>query len=150
MAVHSVWKSSKMSHLNFWILALKSDRSVNTVWLNSSGIQKLTKVIILGIIETFSMIFKHHGVLILELIYFEYFALKSYLERPMFHVTLDGGIFKLPSNQSFGIWKNEAIIWIIWAQLLAISLEMIWTFTSAVSRLGEKALLFNYPHMSHD
>ena len=78
-----VWKSSKMSHLNFWILAfsinfcpIKSDRSGNTVWLNSSGIQKLTKVIILGINETFSMIFKHHGVLILEMIYVWIFRAK--------------------------------------------------------------------------
>ena len=52
-----------------------------------------------------------------------------YLERPMFHVTLDGSILKLPSNQSFGIWKNEYHL-DYWSTISsAIYLEMIWTST---------------------
>ena len=52
-----------------------------------------------------------------------------YLERPMFHVTLDGSILKLPSDQSFGIWKNEYHL-DYWSTISsAIYLEMIWTPT---------------------
>ena len=47
----SVWKSPKMSHLNFWILAfstnfwpIKTDLSGNTVWPQASGFQKLAKM----------------------------------------------------------------------------------------------------------
>ena len=47
----SVWKSPKMSHLNFWILAfstnfwpIKTDLSGNTVWPQASGFQKLAKL----------------------------------------------------------------------------------------------------------
>ena len=48
---HSVWKSLKMSHLNFGILAfftnfspIKTDLSGNTVWPQASGFQKLAKM----------------------------------------------------------------------------------------------------------
>ena len=48
---HSVWKSSKISHLNFSILAfskkfwpIKTDLSGNTVWPQASGFQKLAKM----------------------------------------------------------------------------------------------------------
>ena len=48
---HSVWKSSKMSHLSFSIMALstnfcpnKIDLSGNTVWPQASGVQKLVKI----------------------------------------------------------------------------------------------------------
>ena len=50
---HNVWKSPKMSHLNFWILAfstnfcpIKIDLSGNTVWPQASGFQKLAKLTI--------------------------------------------------------------------------------------------------------
>ena len=49
--LHSVWKSPKMSHLNFPILAfstnfspIKTDLSGNTVWPQASGFQKLAKM----------------------------------------------------------------------------------------------------------
>ena len=49
---HSVWKSSKMSYLNFWILAfsanfcpIKTDLYGNTVWPQVSGFQKLAKMV---------------------------------------------------------------------------------------------------------
>ena len=48
---HSVWKSSKMSHLNFFILAfstnfwpIKADLSGNSVWPQAIGFQKLAKL----------------------------------------------------------------------------------------------------------
>ena len=48
---HSVWKSHKMSHLNFSILAfstnfwpIKTDLSGNTVWQQASDLQKLAKM----------------------------------------------------------------------------------------------------------
>ena len=48
---HIVWKSPKMSHLNFWTLAffanfcpIKTDLSGNTVWPQASGFQKLAKL----------------------------------------------------------------------------------------------------------
>ena len=41
--VHNVWKSLKMSHLNFSVLPF-STISGNTVWLQSLGFQKLTKL----------------------------------------------------------------------------------------------------------
>ena len=46
-----VWKSLKMSHLNFWILAfstnfcpIRTDLSGNTVWQQAWGFQKLAKI----------------------------------------------------------------------------------------------------------
>ena len=49
--LHSVWKSPKMSHLSFSIMAfstnyclLKIDLSGNTVWPQASGFQKLAKM----------------------------------------------------------------------------------------------------------
>ena len=49
--MHIVWKSLKMSHLNFLILAfstnfcpIKTDMSGNTVWPQASGFQKLAKM----------------------------------------------------------------------------------------------------------
>ena len=51
MILHSVWKSPKMSHLNFSILAfsinfcpIKSGLSGNTVWMVASVSQKLVKL----------------------------------------------------------------------------------------------------------
>ena len=48
--VHSVWKSPKMSHLNFWILAfstnfcpIKIDLSGKTVWPQASGFKNSSK-----------------------------------------------------------------------------------------------------------
>ena len=48
---HSVWKSPKMSHLNFSILAfstnfcpIKTDLSGNSVWPQALGFQKLAKM----------------------------------------------------------------------------------------------------------
>ena len=53
---HSVWKSPKMSHLNFWNLAfsnhfcpIKSCLSGNTVWVVASVCEKLAKLSIFGI-----------------------------------------------------------------------------------------------------
>ena len=53
---HSVWKSPIMSHLNFLILAfstnfypITTDLSGNTVWPQTSGFKKLTKLTIFGI-----------------------------------------------------------------------------------------------------
>ena len=50
-ALHSVWKSPKMSHLNFSILAfstifcpIKTDLSGNSVWPQASDFQKLAKM----------------------------------------------------------------------------------------------------------
>ena len=49
--MHCVWKSSKMSHLNFWSMVfstnfcqIKIDLSGNTVWLQVSGFQKFAKL----------------------------------------------------------------------------------------------------------
>ena len=49
--VFKPWKLLKMSHLNFWILAIstnfcpiKIDLSGNTVWPQASGFQKLAKM----------------------------------------------------------------------------------------------------------
>ena len=54
--VHGVWKSFKMSHLNFWILAfstnfcpIKIDLYGSTVWQQASVFQKLAKLSIFGI-----------------------------------------------------------------------------------------------------
>ena len=48
---HSVWKSSKMSYLNFWILAfsanfcpIKTDLYGKTIWPQALGFQKLAKM----------------------------------------------------------------------------------------------------------
>ena len=38
---HNVWKSPRMSHLNFWILAFSTG---NFVWPQASGFQKLAKL----------------------------------------------------------------------------------------------------------
>ena len=53
---HSVWKSFKMSHLDFSILAFStnfcpfySDKSGNTAWLKILGFQKLAKLAFFGI-----------------------------------------------------------------------------------------------------
>ena len=57
---HSVWKSSKMSHLNFRILAfstyfwpIKTDLSGNTVWPPASAVQKSPKYTIFAFSITF-------------------------------------------------------------------------------------------------
>ena len=54
---HTVWKSRKMYHFNFWILAFSThicpieyDLSGNTIWPQASGSQKLAKRPILGIL----------------------------------------------------------------------------------------------------
>ena len=48
LLIHSAWKSPKMSHLSFWILAfstnfwpIKTDLSGNPVWPQALGFQKL-------------------------------------------------------------------------------------------------------------
>ena len=53
--MHSGWKSPKMSHLKFSILAfptnfcpIKSDLSGNTIWPQASGFQKLAKLTFLA------------------------------------------------------------------------------------------------------
>ena len=53
---HSIWKSPKMSHLIFWILAfstnfwpIKTDLSGNSVWPQALDFQKLAKLSIFGI-----------------------------------------------------------------------------------------------------
>ena len=58
LLLHSVWKSPKMSHLNFSILAfstnfcpIKTDLSGNTVWPQTSDFQKLAKMTIFGIFD---------------------------------------------------------------------------------------------------
>ena len=58
--IHSVWKSPKMSQLNFSIVAFstnfcptKTDLSGNTVWPQASRFQKLAKLSIFGIFNEF-------------------------------------------------------------------------------------------------
>ena len=57
---HSVWKSPKKSHWNFSILVfstnfcpIESDMSVNTVWLQASGYQKLAKITLFEFLISF-------------------------------------------------------------------------------------------------
>ena len=58
LLIHSVWKSPKMSHLSFWILAfstnfwpIKTDLSGNPVWPQALDFQKFVIFAILGIFD---------------------------------------------------------------------------------------------------
>ena len=54
---HNVWKLLKMSHMNSWhcpsICPIKIDLSVNTVWPQASGFQKLVKIDLFGLFVNF-------------------------------------------------------------------------------------------------
>ena len=60
LSEHIVWKSTKMAHLNFWILAfstnlwpIKTDLSGNTVWPQALSFQNLAKLSILAFLISF-------------------------------------------------------------------------------------------------
>ena len=90
----NIWKSLKMSHLSYWILAFctnflpfKTNLSGNTVWPHASVSQKLAKLTIfvrsLAILwnDTFCMIFKHSDFRLILAGIFEFGSLRSRIKK---------------------------------------------------------------------